>query len=185
MRARENKILATKEMFGFCAGFGRLLAQDDIPKLRTLCEKCSDVAVKLTGKPPDVDAASKLLAEVVVRGESLAKGFCIGIFDSNQSLIGLMAVHQNSPAVGDWYIGNFMLEPSARSRGYGGDIFNAFQRYVLCEKGRRILLAVMHTNRAAQAFWIREGFEPIRELSPIQFGNLLQTGTEFCKLLDQ
>lgn len=174
-----------KIFFKFCAGFGRLLEQDDIQKLQTLCEKCSDVAVKLTGKSPDVDAASKLLAEVVVHGESLTKGFCIGIFDSHQSLIGLMAVHQNSPAIGDWYVGNFMLEPSVRSCGYGGDIFNAFQRYVLGEKGKRILLAVMHTNAAAQSFWVREGFEPFRVLNPIKFGNLLQTGTEFCKSLDR
>ncbi len=172
-------------MFEFCAGFARLLNQDDVPKIRALCEKCCDVAVKLTGKPPDVDAANKLLAEVAVRGESLTKGFCVGIFDVHQSLIGLMAVHQNSPAIGDWYIGNFMLEPSVRSRGYGGDIFKAFQRYVLGENGRRILLAVMHTNPAAQSFWVREGFEPIRVLNPIQFGNLLQTGTEFSKSLDR
>ncbi len=172
-----------KERFELPFGYARSLRPADVPALQKVCELCSDMALQLTGLPPGKDAAAQLLAANSHTSASGSTGYVIGIFDRENHLIGVLVARSNEPVRGDWYIGNFMLVPELRSRGYGAQTIHAFAECLSDTGCERILLAVMWTNEDGMRFWSNNGFEPLRPIEPTRFGHMLQTGIEMVRFL--
>ncbi len=167
-----------KKLLELSFGYGRVLKTSDVPALQSVCESCADVAMLLSGVPPGKNAAAQVFAETTARRGDKSAGFCVGIFDWQDRMIGVMALRRDDPVINDWYIGNFMLVPEVRSRGYGAEVIDAFTQYVRDMDCERILLAVMWVNEDGMRFWTNNGFEPLRPIEPTRFGTMLQTGIE-------
>lgn len=164
-------------------GYARVLARPDLADLQLLCERCGDVAMLLGGTPPAANAAEAMYRDASAAAGQGAEGLCVGLFDWQDRMIGVLAARRDEPVKGDWYIGNLMFVPEARSRGYGAETVRAFADYVQAFRGERILLSVMWTNEDGMRFWNNNGFQPLRPIEPTRFGQLLQTGIEMVRFV--
>ncbi len=183
MSAVYKNVSQIRKLLELSFGYARFLKFADLPVLQAVCESCSDVSTLLSGVPPGKDSAAQIFAETTGRRADGSEGFCVGIFDWQDQMIGVMALRRDDPVVNDWYIGNFMLVPEVRSRGYGAEVVTAFTQYVRDMDCERILLAVMWVNDDGMRFWLDNGFEPLRPVEPTRFGHMMQTGIELVRFV--
>ena len=176
--SRVNKMFETRY------GYARVLDTSDLAALQSVCELCSDFTFQLSGMNPTAYAAQAMYDDVHAKDALGAKGDCIGLFDWRDQMIGVLTVRRDEPVRGDWYIGNMMFIPEARSQGFGADTVSAFAGYAYNMKCERILLSVMWANEDGMRFWSNNGFEPLRPTEPTRFGQLLQTGVEMVRFVN-
>jgi GNAT superfamily N-acetyltransferase len=151
----------------------RLLAQEDLPALQALYEKCQDYMLLVDGHPAGENAAQEEF-QVVPPGKSADDHFLFGIVDAGNELAGLLDVIRGYPEADTWWIGLLLLTPDIRSQGIGRKVLEGFAEYVIEAGGKALMLGVVKENARACRFWTRMGFELIRETEPRQFGEKIQ-----------
>jgi RimJ/RimL family protein N-acetyltransferase len=140
--------------------FARLTI-DHAPELQNLYEGCTDYHMAHEGTPTRPNAGAEELRSLPP-GRSAEDKFPFGIYSPDAELVGYLELFRNYPAKGEWWIGLLMVEPNARRRGLGSEIFRSGSDWAAENGAKAIQLAVLEHDPAAQRFWARQGFEFVR-----------------------
>lgn len=140
----------------------RKLNKDDIPKIYDLCKKNSlyyeycppmvtekSIADDLTAFPPNTGIENK---------------YYVGFFDSGK-MIAVMDLIDGYPEEKIAFIGFFMTDVSVQNQGIGSAIIAELAVYLKSMGFQAIRLAWVKGNPQAEHFWIKNGFEFLKETS--------------------
>ena len=141
--------------------------------LQPLFEQCADYTLLVEGQGVSPDAARETFEEVPP-GHSLDHKFVYGILNREGEIIGVLEGMRHYPQEGVWWIGLFLLAPSARGRGLGHKLIAAFIDYAQAQDGTALMLGVVEENQAAYRFWQGQGFALVRTTEPRTFGKKTQ-----------
>ena len=64
--------------------------------------------------------------------------------------------------------------PAAGNQGVGRRLLSGFFEYVRSQNGKAVMLGVVEDNTNAYHFWLRAGFELVRQTDPRPFGKKMQ-----------
>ena len=137
------------------------LSLADVADVQRLYERCTDYHFAHEGTPTRANAGEEELTSLPP-GRSADDKFSFGIYTADAVLIGYLELFRNYPDEGDWWVGLLMLDPDARGRGLGSEVFRAATIWAADRGARSILLAVLESDERAQRFWFRQGFELVR-----------------------
>lgn len=102
-------------------------------------------------------------------GCDIAQSVKVGLFEGT-ALQGIADMAFGFPEPGDGYIGLMLLAPDARGRGLGRALLALLEEEARARGALRLFVGVVEANRRGRAFWLREGFMPVRRLGPIKVG---------------
>jgi GNAT superfamily N-acetyltransferase len=134
-----------------------LYDETNIAKRQSLFERCVDYFEMAEGAP----AAPGTAWEGLTDGPSEhvpQDVICFGITDTSGLVIADLWVLRHHRQRHQWYLGLFLVDPSHRGKGWGRAIYQAFERWLITQEARSILLAVVAPNKRAMAFWESNGF---------------------------
>jgi len=139
----------------------RRLSDSDSAELQTLFERCSDYVHIYSGAPPRPTEGEEEL-RALPPGKELRDKFSFGLYNPQQQLVAYIDLMRNYPAEHEWWIGLLMVDPLARRRGLGHQVYGASAQWVRDLRGHRIWIGVLEENADAERFWRRLGFEEVR-----------------------
>lgn len=116
----------------------------------------SQVAGFFKGVPPGCDI-----------GQSVK----VGLFEG-ETLLGIADMAFGFPEAGDGYIGLMLFAPEARGQGFGKALLALLEEEARARGTERLFAGVVQANAPARAFWLREGFLPVKTLGPVKVGAL-------------
>lgn len=158
------------------------LGRNDIPSLQALLDRCPDHWMVHEGRVAPPDAAEEIFRHAPPDYES-RRIIVLGVFDARGRLVGIVTSPPDFPNPGDWCIGLFLLEPSVRSQGLGGEILRAFEDWIFDQGATRCLLVVVDDNPLGRRFWDRMGYREVRRLPPRLHGPKSQGAVEMERRL--
>jgi RimJ/RimL family protein N-acetyltransferase len=145
------------------------LVPEDAEILQQLYEQCTEFALFTDGQPPSPTAAREEF-DAVPEGKTTHDKYIFGLFDPNDSLVGMIESIRYYPDHKTWWLGLMMLAPEQRGKGLGSEFYRAFERWVSSQGVPRISLSAIEANESGLQFWKKMGFEVIRKTPPRQFG---------------
>jgi hypothetical protein len=154
----------------------------DLPLVLTFSQRCSDFFMLQNGTPPNEAKAEKIFIEVPPR-RKIENKLPIGVFDSNNEIVGLLDVLRDYRIKFEWWIGLMLLVSSSRTAGLGRRIHDAFESYAFRCGAQRLLLAVLEENTGATGFWTKTRLSRGNESSPKRYGSRVHACTEYEKSL--
>jgi RimJ/RimL family protein N-acetyltransferase len=154
----------------------------DMPIIRTFNQQCSDFFMLQNGTLPNQAEAEEIFNEVPP-GRSVEDKLPIGVFDSDNTLIGLIDVLRHYRTECQWWIGLMLLIPGSRNAGLGTQIHGAFANYASECGAKQLLLAVLEENTAAHRFWSKLGYRKVKDHPPKRYGFNVHASTEYEKPL--
>jgi GNAT superfamily N-acetyltransferase len=160
----------------------RRLWPADLPLVLTFCQQCADFFILQNGTPPDEAEAEKIFTEVPP-GRRTEDILPIGVFDSNNQMVGLLDVLRNYRVKFEWWIGLMLIIPLSRKAGLGTQIHNSFEEYASRCGAQRLLLAVLEKNTEAHRFWTKLGYCAVKNHPPKRYGRCVHACTEYKKTL--
>jgi GNAT superfamily N-acetyltransferase len=131
--------------------------------LQALYEKCADYNYLMEGRPPSATAALDEFT-AIPEGKSLDDKHMLGIFDSQEELIGLIEGIQNYPESKCWWIGLIMLAPAHRCKGILYPLVKGFEYWMAMQGMDYVMGSVVETNRKVLRLWQQMGFEIVRKV---------------------
>lgn len=147
---------------GWTATVGNVMASEtrDPEVLQGIIEACGDFHALLYGEPPRGGEAKELLAELPPGVGSEDRILAV-LRDRTGAPVGLLSAFGQYPAPNEWFIGDLVLTPPARSRGLGRQVVHAFEAW-LCARGiRAVHLIVQEVNPRALRFWSDLGYAQV------------------------
>ena len=102
-------------------------------------------------------------------GCDIAQSVKVGLFEA-QALIGIADMAFGYPEAGDGYIGLMLFAPEARGQGFGKALLALLEEEARARGAERLFVGVVQANAPARAFWLREGFMPVKTLGPLKVG---------------
>ena len=135
----------------------------DADLLQRLYEKCADYNYLMEGQPPSPTAALDEFTAIPA-GTSLDDKYMLGIFDSENELIGLIEGIQHYPKKGSWWIGLIMLAPAHRRRGILHFLIKEFERWIALQGMDCIMGSVSEANDKVLRLWKQIGFQVVRSV---------------------
>jgi len=148
----------------------RRLSAEDAPLLRQLGERCRDHLELHYGSPPDPEQLVRDLLSDLPPGKSLGDKVGMGVCDGAGRLVGGIDVIRDYPEPREWYLGLMVLDPAHRARGLGTRLFTALTAWLRRHEVASLRLAVSEHNEAGRRFWLRLGFQPVKQVLA-EFGN--------------
>lgn len=115
-------------------------------------------------------------------GCDLAQSVKVGLFEDT-SLLGIADMAFGYPEAGDGYIGLMLFDPQARGKGLGKALLALLEEEARARGTERLFAGVIQANAPARAFWLREGFVPVKTLGPVKVGALTHTVDRMGKSL--
>lgn len=149
------------------------LSQEDMAAMQNVYARCLDYMLLVDGHPADPHAVEEEF-QSVPPGKSIEDKFVFGIADSRNGIVGLLDILRWYPDETTWWIDTLLFIPESRSKRVGEKVIQGFVDYARAGGARRIMLGVVEENIRAYKFWIKLGFELVRETEPRQFGNKMQ-----------
>ena len=152
----------------------RLDPARDEPAVQAVFERCAAFNIVVEGRPPGPNAASEFfgMAPDGWRSEEIDK---LGVYDRDGRMIGLLESVSGYPEPGVTHLGLLMLEPNARGRGLGADLYRAYEEWAASRGAERIRLGVVADNEPGHRFWARTGFIETSRTEPQAMGEKIQT----------
>ncbi len=135
----------------------KILTEQDLPIIATLCEEASDYMVLATGATNPKKEALDLLTSFPPQ-KRLEDKTLYGIFDAHNHLIGVLDLIRNYPTNKAWMIGLLLLSPTARGQQIGEQVHAQIVTQIKSEGGTEIRLGILKNNPRAQEFWQRLGY---------------------------
>lgn len=102
-------------------------------------------------------------------GGNVANSVKVGMFDG-EALLGIADMAFGYPTEGDAYIGLMLFAPVARGKGMGRALLALLEEEARARGADQMFVGVVEANKKARAFWMREGFVPVKRLGPIKVG---------------
>lgn len=151
----------------------RLDAGRDASAVQDVLERCADFNVVVEGRPPGPSAAMEFFdaAPNEWRAEDVDK---LGVYAEDGRLIGLIESVDGYPRQGAVHLGLLLLEPGARGRGLGADLYGSYEGWAASRGAKRIRLGVVADNEAGHRFWTRMGFTELSQTEPQEMGEKIQ-----------
>jgi ribosomal protein S18 acetylase RimI-like enzyme len=149
------------------------MSLEDIAAIQEVYDKCLDYMLLVDGHAADPNAVEEDFRSVPP-GKSNEDKFVFGITDSQKGIIGLLDILRWYPDETTWWIDTLLFIPESRSHSLGEKVVQGFVDYVRASGAQAIMLGVVEENLRAYKFWIKMGFEFVRETEPRQFGNKMQ-----------
>ncbi|GKY89177.1 GNAT family N-acetyltransferase [Sinisalibacter aestuarii] len=102
-------------------------------------------------------------------GGDISQSVKVGMFEG-AALLGIADMAFGYPAEGDAYIGLMLFAPEARGKGLGRALLALLEEEARARGSERMFIGVIESNPRGRAFWLREGFLPVRRLGPVKVG---------------
>lgn len=102
-------------------------------------------------------------------GCDIARSVKVGLFEG-EALLGIADMAFGYPEAGDGYIGLMLFAPEARGRGLGRALLALLEEEARARGTERLFVGVVQVNAPGRAFWLREGFLPVKTVGPIRLG---------------
>ncbi|HHS94198.1 MAG TPA: GNAT family N-acetyltransferase [Rhodobacterales bacterium] len=106
----------------------------------------------------------------------------VGLFEGD-TLLGIADMAFGYPGEGDAYIGLMLFAPSARGRGLGKALLALLEEEAGARGAEQMFVSVIEANAPARAFWLREGFMPVKRIGPVKVGAKAQMVDRMVKRL--
>jgi len=145
----------------------------DIAAVQEVYDRCLDYMLLVDGHAADPDGVKEDF-QSVPPGKSNEDKYVFGITEHQKGIVGLLDVLRGYPDETTWWIGTLLFVPESRSQGLGEKVVQGFVKYAQAGGAQAIMLGVVEENTRAYKFWLRMGFEFVRETEPRQFGNKMQ-----------
>ena len=141
----------------------RLLKPPDIPDVQSLFMRTADYFEMATGVSPADDEAKRAF----VAGpptKSLDDKRIIGVFDSADTLVGMLDSLVDFPADGEWTMGLLLIDPDHRGVGLGKVFLAEYESWAAQCGARKFHTAVVSHHNPGIRFLERSGYGRQREL---------------------
>ena len=161
-----------------------LLSPADLGLVIQLNSECSDFYFLQNGQSPNEADARELFEQVPAQCHPSMK-LPIGLFDPQKTLIGVLEVLRGYRTAFDWYIGLMLLSPRFRGQGLGAEIHTEFVAHARQAGVKRLMLAVLEANEAGRRFWLRCGYQKIKDYPSRQSGRRFHSLSEFELVIDR
>lgn len=102
-------------------------------------------------------------------GSDIAQSVKVGLFDGPK-LLGIADMGFDYPEPGDAYVGLILFAPSARGKGLGKALLALLEEEARARGAPRMFAGVVEANAPARAFFLREGFVPVKRVGPLKLG---------------
>jgi len=102
-------------------------------------------------------------------GGDISQSVKVGLFEG-AALLGVADMAFGYPEPGDGYIGLMLFAPQVRGQGLGKALLALLEEEARARHAERLYVGVIGANTRGRAFWLREGFVPVRRLGPIKVG---------------
>ena len=162
----------------------RRLCPADLALVLTFSQRCSDLFMLQNGTPPNGAEAEKIFIEAPP-GRKIEDKLPMGVFDSNNEMVGLLDVLRDYRIKFEWWIGLMLLVPSSRKAGLARRIHDAFESYAFRSGAQRLLLAVLEENTEAHRFWTKLGYRAVKNHPQKRYGSRVHACTEYEKTLPE
>ncbi len=149
------------------------MSLEDIEAIQKIYDRCLDYMLLVDGRAADPHAVEEDF-QSVPPGKSNEDKFVFGITTPQKEIVGLLDTLRGYPDEKTWWIGTLLFVPESRSKSLGEKVVQGFVEYVQASGAQVIMLGVVEENIRAYKFWMRMGFEFVRETEPRQFGNKMQ-----------
>jgi RimJ/RimL family protein N-acetyltransferase len=139
------------------------LAINDADILQQLYEKCADYNYLIEEQPPSATAALEEFT-AIPDGKTLDDKYILGIFNSQNELIGLIEGMRNYPEEKVWWVGLIMLAPAHRCKGLLYPLLKQFEQYIANQGMDYVMASIIETNSKVLRLWKRMGFKIVRQV---------------------
>ena len=161
----------------------RLLKPPDIPEVQSLFMRTADYFEMATGVSPADDEAKRAF----VAGpptKSVDDKRIIGVFDSADTLVGMLDSLVDFPADGEWTMGMLLIDPEHRGAGLGKLVLAEYESWATQCGARKFHTAVVSHHDPGIRFLERSGYGRQRELENDDAGARQVTVVFFAKTTD-
>ncbi len=158
----------------------RLLKPPDIPAVQSLFMRTADYFEMATGASPTDDEAKRAF----IAGpptKSVDDKRIIGVFDSEDSLIGMLDSLVDFPADGEWTMGMLLIDPEHRGVGLGKLVLAEYESWAARCGAHKFHTAVVSHHDPGIRFLERSGYGRQRELENDDVGVRGTTVVFFAK----
>ncbi len=161
----------------------RLLKPPDIPDVQSLFTRTADYFEMATGvSPADDEAKRAFIAGPPTK--SVDDKRIIGVFDSADTLVGMLDALVNFPADGEWTMGMLLIDPEHRGVGLGKLVLAEYESWAAQCGARKFHTAVVSHHDPGIRFLERSGYGRQRELEDDAAGARQVTVVFFAKTTD-
>jgi ribosomal protein S18 acetylase RimI-like enzyme len=155
---------------------------DHLNALKNVVRQCADYSMMVEGHLPS-DEDIEALFEDVPPGFSVQALIPNGVFDGQNSMVGMLWAVRDYPEAGTLFIPLFLIAETQRKHGFGREATGQFEAWGRSAGFQKIRLSVVKENENALRFWQKQGFQPTGELPARQFGQKIHERFEFEKQL--
>ncbi len=138
------------------------LRPEDGPDLQALFERDPRYFQLVFGHPPGTAEAQSTYT-ALPEGKGYEDKLLLGVFGSDQGLIGIADLIRDYPTPGTWTVGLLFLDPSVRGDGLGQELYSALERWAAAQGAQELRLGVVEQNEGARRFFERVGFDVVGE----------------------
>ncbi|WHA09445.1 GNAT family N-acetyltransferase [Enterococcus montenegrensis] len=135
----------------------KILTNQDLPAITTLCQEASDYMTLATGQSNPAKEAQDLLTSLPPQKKVEDKTL-YGIFNNQNRLIGVLDLVKDHPTPKAWMIGLLLLTPKMRDQEIGKHVHDQIMAQIKAAGGTEIRLGILKNNPRAQKFWQRQGY---------------------------
>jgi len=121
-------------------------------EVQALFEASSEFILLTEGKLPSNDAAVEYFSDFPP-SKTIDDKVCLGIFNQNNHLIGIVDLIYNYPDENVCFVGLFLIHPDFRSEKVGKTVFSRIEKHIKNEGFNEIRLAVVKENIKGYQFW--------------------------------
>lgn len=139
------------------------LNKDDIKKILSLCEKCSDFYMLHDGIFPTIEDAEEIFTSLPPNNTYDDK-YILGIYNSGNGLVGLIEIVKNYPIMNSWIIGLMVIEPNERSNALGRTVHDALENWARSLGAKSLRIGAIEENEKGINFWTSLGYKKIKEV---------------------
>lgn len=140
------------------------LSIDSIKIVEALFERCSDYYILQNGTYPSKEDAKELFTDLPP-DKNYEDKFVLGIFNSNNKLIGIIDIVKDFPTLGQWMLGLLLVEPNERCNGLGKMIHSALAEWAINLDATSFRIGVLEENIKGLSFWSNLGYRKIKEVT--------------------
>jgi RimJ/RimL family protein N-acetyltransferase len=162
----------------------RLLGPPDIAAVQGLFERATDYFEVATGAPAAADEAERAF----VAGpptKSVDDKRSIGIFDDQDSMVGVIDALIDWPDPDVWSVGMLLLDPGHRGKGLGAAALTEFENWSGRLGATKLRTAIVAHHEDGVAFAYRAGYRPDKTLEDYDAGSRQARVLFFEKKLKQ